>query len=208
MRRVSIAAVMSFIVVCAVAIAAMRYANEAWSVGMVSLAAFALVWSLLCIAYRRAAKRAFWVGFAVFGWIYFGLALAPHVSDGFAPHLPTSRGLGLAYAKLHPDRSNGVVNLTASNFLFTAQSTGSTTPGSPSAVQIMSGPANWAVTPTPNPVNGTFTLAWVGDDSQHFARIGHALITLAVGVVGGLAVVWLYRTNRSDTPERPSTSSA
>ena len=37
---------------------------------MLGLAFFAMTASLLLVAYRRDAQRAFWIGFAAFGWVY------------------------------------------------------------------------------------------------------------------------------------------
>src|SRR5262245_13725795 len=49
---------------------ALRSASSWWASAMLGLILFVLTASLLLVAYRRDADRAFWAGFATFGWVY------------------------------------------------------------------------------------------------------------------------------------------
>jgi hypothetical protein len=59
----------------AVGIAALVNANGIWQGLSWGLALYALTASILLVVYRREEKRAFWLGFAVFGWMYLFLFL-------------------------------------------------------------------------------------------------------------------------------------
>lgn len=77
MRGYSIRALMAFILVSAVGLAALRNANEFWAVAttMAALACFliAVAWAILL----RGRQRAWWLGFAVLGGAYLFVSLSP-----------------------------------------------------------------------------------------------------------------------------------
>jgi hypothetical protein len=54
----------------ALACVALRSASTWWVSAMLGLAFFAMTAALLLVVYRRDAQRAFWIGFAAFGWVY------------------------------------------------------------------------------------------------------------------------------------------
>ena len=58
------------IALIALACVALRNASTWWVSAMLALAFFAMTAALLLVAYRRDAQRAFWIGFATFGWVY------------------------------------------------------------------------------------------------------------------------------------------
>ena len=71
--RFSIARLMGIVLVSAVGLAAWHNADEPWA-GVMLL----LTWGILCLAivgavYCKGARRAWWLGFAIFGWGYFAL---------------------------------------------------------------------------------------------------------------------------------------
>ncbi len=63
------------ITVLAVGMAALLNANALWQGLAWGLALYALTAAILLVVYRRAEQRAFWLGFAVFGWSYLLLFL-------------------------------------------------------------------------------------------------------------------------------------
>jgi hypothetical protein len=75
--RFSIWSLMAAIVLLAAAFAALRTPTPLWGNFWFSVDLICLVLAILAAVYRRGADRAFWVGFAAFGWVYFVLALAP-----------------------------------------------------------------------------------------------------------------------------------
>lgn len=75
--RFSVSSLMVLIVLLAAAFAALRTPSPLWANVWFSIALASLVLAIPAAVYRRAADRAFWVGFAACGWVYFVLALAP-----------------------------------------------------------------------------------------------------------------------------------
>ena len=104
MRRHTIASLMAATLVVAVGIAALRNASETWAGIVLFVTLLLLGMSPLAILHRREGKRAFWQGFALFGWGYVVLTMAPWFADRVGPKLPTSQLLGYAHARLNPPR--------------------------------------------------------------------------------------------------------
>ena len=75
--RVTIVGLMAAIVVCATAFAALRTASDLWAGAFYTLTAVLLLVAVLAARFRRGAERAFWFGFAVFGWGFFLLGWGP-----------------------------------------------------------------------------------------------------------------------------------
>jgi hypothetical protein len=86
--RVSISGIMWIVVAIAVGVAALRDASR-FSFGAIHLLTQAtLGLAILLSIYRRGAARAWWLGFALFGWGY-EYAIPPH-SIYRSPHLPVT----------------------------------------------------------------------------------------------------------------------
>jgi hypothetical protein len=72
-----------------VGIAALRESNEIWDSGIFSVTFGVLLVSILLAIHRTERRRAFWLGFALFGWIYLVLTLMPSIE----PRLITTTAL-------------------------------------------------------------------------------------------------------------------
>jgi hypothetical protein len=98
MRRFlfTIGGLLAVILFAAVSIAALREATDLWDRGGFTLTAGLLLGSVLLAAHRTGRRRAFWVGFALFGWAYLGVSLIPPVES----RLLTTKGLAYLYAKV------------------------------------------------------------------------------------------------------------
>src|SRR4051812_16850665 len=99
MRRFSIAGLMVVVLICGVGVAALVNASEMWAGVMTCATLLLLQVAILGAAFRREKKRAFWVGFAVFGWGYL-LFSQNWVPDAF--RLPTTRLLAMAHERMVP----------------------------------------------------------------------------------------------------------
>jgi hypothetical protein len=75
--RFPVWSLMAVTVFAAAAFAALRTPAPLWANAWFSIALASLVLAVPAAVYRRGADRAFWVGFAAFGWVYFVLALVP-----------------------------------------------------------------------------------------------------------------------------------
>ena len=91
MRRVrfTIGTLLVLVLFLGVSFAAMREASPIWDAGILSMTIGAFLVSILLAVHRAQMKRAFWLGFALFGSIYLVLTLVPSVE----PRLLTTQAL-------------------------------------------------------------------------------------------------------------------
>jgi hypothetical protein len=75
--RFTISGLIVVIVIVAVALAAIRSGSSAWAGAMLSITFFAMICSLLGIAFGRGMRRVYWSGFALLGWSYLLFMYAP-----------------------------------------------------------------------------------------------------------------------------------
>ena len=98
--RFNIASLLGVILVLGVGFAALRESNDLWESGVFTLTLAALLISILLAVHRTESRRAFWIGFALFGWIYLGLSLVPSIES----RLITTKALAYLDSKV-PGRS-------------------------------------------------------------------------------------------------------
>jgi hypothetical protein len=87
--RYSIASALGAILFVAVGFAALREADELWDSWLFYLTLVLLLVAVLLAALRTGDRRAFWIGFALFGWGYLSLSLIPSTE----PRLITTKAL-------------------------------------------------------------------------------------------------------------------
>lgn len=90
MRRVTILGLMIGVGLVAVGIAALRTADELWQATAVSLTLAMLAIAGLGAFQRRGRERAWWAGFAAFGWGYVLLTQGPWFVEQIEPRLLTT----------------------------------------------------------------------------------------------------------------------
>lgn len=164
--RVSIFGLMGVVLICAVGVAALRAASALWAGGVLLLTLTVLGVTLLGAIFRRGARRAFWVGFALFGWGYLILACGPWFGQEVRPNLATSLVFDMVYARMH------------------AVSTGEA-----SVDYDGDGRADLVLAQGPLTMPG-MTIAYTSipwlPGARPFARIGHCLFALLAGGLGGM----------------------
>ena len=103
MRRIrfTIASLLMLVLFVAVGFAALRESNDLWDSGVLTVTLAALLISILLAVHRTESRRAFWLGFAFFGWIYLVLSLVPSIES----RLMTTKGLAYLDSKV-PGRSS------------------------------------------------------------------------------------------------------
>jgi hypothetical protein len=181
---------MGVVVAAAVGVAALRFANEWWAGGLFLATLGVLGLAILGAVYRRGAKRAGWLGAALFGWGYLALALAPWAVATSAPGLPTTMLLNLLYARAHPNQasttSQQVYDLLINGIATTTPPATAPTPWGP--MPMPANPPGYAVAG----LNSTPTLTWAltttpAAPPEPFLRVGHCLWAWLAAVVGAIA---------------------
>ncbi len=191
--RFHLGSLVTLVLVLGVGLAALRESNTIWDSGIFSAAAGVLLIAVLLATHRTEKKRAFWIGFALFGWVYMGLSLVPSVES----RLITSRGLaclpskiprsiagGLAYFDYDND---GLMDLAVANGFqlspfYRNKGDGTFVEGTAAAGSN----------------TGWFLKSLVGQrgTTEHFVRIGHSLVTLIAAFLGGMISRYLFAKNR------------
>jgi hypothetical protein len=180
--RFTIGSLLGVVVFLAVAFAALREATDLWDSGVFSLSLLTMLTAVLLTVYQRERKRAFWLGFALFGWAYMTTSLIAPIES----RLPTTKGLAYLDSPL-PERS-GTITVS---YPGGAIATGSTVRRlafstdrlwSTASEKLLSGP------------NGS---------SENFLRIGHSLLALVLAFLGGCLSRSLYSTSQSERAEEP-----
>ena len=212
--RFHIGTLVLVVLLLGIGLAALRESDETWDSGLFSLTLVFLSISILLGLHRTGSSRAFWLGFALFGWIYVGLSLVPSVE----PRLITTRALALLDSMVPRSNASGltyfeyddgsidpsVVNNSQPNALFPKKSDGVFQDVTPVAG---SNPAGTRGTGSDisflNIAAGQWLRGSVGK-TEHFMRIGHSLVALLVAILGGKLSCFLVSRN----PERSSALSS
>jgi hypothetical protein len=176
--RFHIGGLLILVVLLGVGFAALREANALWDGIVLSSAVVLLLVSVLLAIHRRAGRRAFWLGFALFGWGYLGLIAVPSIE----PRLLTTRALAYLDSRV-PGRpvtfmfqpSGGPINNTGqwiTGVAFSPQG------------NLVAGSTNSAGLRVYSTTTGR--LLWsAGGTTENFLRIGHSLFALILAWLGG-----------------------
>jgi hypothetical protein len=206
------------VLVIGTGLAALRECNENWDSGVFTLVLTVLLVSVLLAVHRTETRRAFWLGFALFGAVYLGLSLVASIE----PKLVTTKLLAfidyklpkvvpvvVAYADVDSDGDvdSVVANNSQPNAIFVNKGNGTfqditTTVG-----------LNYARDAATN--NGVIFLhnsAGLGvvGTSANLMRIGHSIYALIVALLGGHLSRYLYEKNRQplQSPDSPQVSTS
>ena len=79
--RFRIGTLLILIVVLGVGFAALRESNDIWDSGVFTLVLGALLVSILLAIHRNESRRAFWLGFALFGAAYLVMSLVQPIGS-------------------------------------------------------------------------------------------------------------------------------
>ncbi len=94
--RFHLGTLLLMVLLAGVGVAALRESNATWDSSIFSLTLGMLSISILLAVHRREARRAFWLGFALFGSAYLGLSLIPLIE----PRLITTKALAFLDSKI------------------------------------------------------------------------------------------------------------
>jgi hypothetical protein len=175
--RFTIANLLVIVVFLAIGLGALREATDIWDSGVFGVILTVLLISVLLIIHRKGIKRAYWIGFALFGGSYLVMTLVPSVET----RLPTTKGLAYLDSKVS-DR------LTGWTFVVSTDGVGGNT-GKPVQGAAFSVGGS---TPTTNRVTSLGlwnmatggTIAGSNGSSENFLRNGHSLLGLLMAIFG------------------------
>jgi hypothetical protein len=209
MRRptVSIRAMLVIVAFIALACVALARANHIWASLMFTASLAVISFAVLAATFRRGAKQAFWIGFALFGWGYLWMA---HWPDD-----PSSGLNGAPRWQLQQDSNGTLATTQLLNYLYNEWLPTIREPPPPAPRGGYGGfggggfgggglgsvPAGFAfggaggVAPPP--------LVVIDYPAPHeFMHVGHSLFVIVLALVGGLIAVQLYRSRESELPTK------
>ena len=202
----------------ALALVALRGASPIWVAAMMGLALLVLAASILLIVFRRGPQRAFWIGFATFGWLYTVLLAAglwpvdpnSDVNSPFrAHHFLTQQLSSTTYHWLYDKAFEKYFSNSSSGGMGGMGGMGGYPGGMMGGADLMypgsgmmpggmpAGPGMGGPAPPPGPPPGP--------NESDFVRVAHALWTLLLATIGGCLAWWLYATG-TDRPEQSASA--
>ena len=218
--RFTISSLLIAVLFLGVGIAALREATHTWDSSTFSITLAALLISILLAVHRTSKRRAYWLGFALFGSAYLGVSLIPSIESRLITtkalafldsKVPTrSMPAGVVYADFDNDGKMDlyVVNNSQPHTLYPNKGT----------VVFEDVTANAGLNPAGNRGKGSRILnldnlylnnsagLWLRGSvgtTENFMRIGHSLLAVIVASLGGHISRRLYANNREAVGESP-----
>jgi hypothetical protein len=100
--RFSISTLLVVIAILGVAMAALRSPSYLWANVTFTVALLAVLAAIACAIVGRGARRAYWLGFSLFGGTYLVICSAPGLHDSVCPRLATETLLDFIYPPMAP----------------------------------------------------------------------------------------------------------
>jgi hypothetical protein len=185
--RSHVGSLIGFILICGIAFAALRESTDWWEKGTFTLIVLVLLGPVLLAIHRTGARRAFWLGFSLFGFVYLSLSSIPPVES----RLVTSKVLGFVYPPIPgmniplvgPTNGSGSQGLLRDTIALSATGT---------QLGAWSNGSIW----TWDAATGTH-FAWSRGTPANFVKIGHTFIALLLAWLGGILSRRLFRASTS-----------
>jgi hypothetical protein len=176
--RFSIAALMGFVFVFGVGLAAFRYPNKLWASFLFSIALGAMVMASLGALFHRGLPQKFWAGYAICGWLYLLMNWVPWFGIAVSPYLFTTACLDLIYPHVAAVEQTAMV--AGDNVFGLAGGFGASPFFSAETIR-----EHWT---TIDSAKGGFVIAnnFEVNRSIPFHMIGHALFAFLFAYLGGI----------------------
>jgi hypothetical protein len=219
--RFSLKQLLIWMALIAVGCVALRSANTTWVSSLLGLTLLILGASLLFALYRDGQSRAYWIGFAMIGWLYLVVLLYGWSLDLNSPgswgnplrpdELVTSRVTHKCYAWLYPPQAvqapmggsmgpgmggMGMGGMAMNSGEGMSGYAGSGMMGGPGGMSGMSG----GMPPGGMMGTGTMMVAAPGPSQQDFTNVAHSLWALLLATCGGWLATWLFATRERSRP--------
>ena len=183
--RVSLSGLIGCVLVCGLGLAALRNASPTWAGSILLLTLGLLAVAVLGVIYCREERRAWWLGFALFGWGFAALVLAPWSKP---EALPSTMLLDRLYPRVSPTKVVAIKEGTEPPDVRIGDALVVSNDVLKQAIPLPYGPAD-RVYPF---LVGTLRVG-------AFRSIGHCLLTVWVACLGGIVARWFHATRGSTT---------
>jgi hypothetical protein len=177
----SLASVLVGVSIIAAWCAALRFASELWATLWFSLAIGAVLTAVVGAIFRRGEPRAFWTGFILFGSSYLLLVFGPWFDGNVRQHLLTERLLLYLHPKLQQATQKQVILSLVDGTVVSGDRL------HPRASNSLPLPAG-LILGGPTPVS----------TSENFSQIGHSILAVAMGLLGGILSRLFWHRSQSD----------
>ncbi len=114
--RFSIGTLLAMIAILGVALAALRSPSYLWANVTFTVALLAVTAGVINSVLARSARRAYWLGFSIFGGTYLAICSAPGLHDTVCPRLATEALLDCIYPLVTPQEPAAFVPPQAAAF--------------------------------------------------------------------------------------------
>jgi len=193
--RFTIAGLMVLTLFVGVAVAALRSASDEWASVLFTLTIVMLAIAVLGALFRQGQRRAFWTGFALFGWGYLLVCFGHWFATEVNPHLVTTKLLERVYPRLAKNPRDApydaVVNTYSMNLDAVVVST-----------NVARVPIALDVTQSQAPQQPRqLTIALAVATPEAFLRVGHSLLALVFAYLGALVARYFSKSIERETPE-------
>jgi hypothetical protein len=189
--RFSIGLLLIVIALCGLAVASLRNPSYLWANAMYTAAAASVVVASIQTAFGRRGRRAFWAGFVMAAGPYIVTYSVPSLRESVCPKLLTEPLLDMLYPLIAPPPAPAVTSrFTIGGRQFTDW---------PSGPAPASRWAAWTQDDRRTGVGhriGTIALA----SPEPFRQVGHCLMILACGTLGGAYARRVRETGQEATP--------
>jgi hypothetical protein len=174
--RFSIAAIMGFVFVFGVGLAAFRYPNKLWASFFFSITIGAMVIGSLGAVFHRGLPQKFWMGYAMCGWLYLLMNFGPWFETAVSPYLFTTAVLDLIYPHVAAPEQTAMLE-NGTQVFGLAGGFGASAPVNiwEHWTKVDSAAEQYAIA-------NNFDVA----RSKPFQLIGHSLLALLFAYIGGL----------------------
>ena len=201
--RFKIRSIIGLIVICGVALAALKESTDLWEKGVFSFTLLILLLSVLFAVHRRGASQAFWLGFALFGSVYLGLSLIPPIES----RLISSQGLGYLHYRLPGQSAQNVVLTITTPTVGTMNVPTGSIASSPGGGQGQLRVSTDGLVRVWHLGSGRLMATW-GGSKENFVAIGHTLLALVMAWIGGMVSRRLASAEQAHEDSAPAASSS
>jgi hypothetical protein len=221
--RFSIGSLLAFVAIFALGLAALRTPTRVLASAIHTVAAVAVVTGVSFAIIGRGARRAYWIGFSLFGGAYLLHTLGSQhlltdpLLDLLYPHVTVGSQSAQITAPVPPVAMSAATSVSV-NVLPAPPPTSATTPLVAPSPILATPPVSFAfATPTTSLPTSAWN-HWIESDhlsgefpfefdptgrfsSMSYRNIGHSLAALLVATLGGILVRWRYEQNARESPE-------